>query len=182
MRSRSLETDTAALLARFSGGSTSASCSATCSDCHLAETTAEISALADVLIEEALREADTQLQHRLGTPQRLDAEGRVVDSRFAVLSLGKLGGNELNYSSTSICCTSTTAAWSRPAQRFPIANTSSGLAQQTTEVLSRYTREGPVFRIDLRLRPQGGEGEPAVPLPQAIHYYSQVAHGWSCRP
>jgi glutamate-ammonia-ligase adenylyltransferase len=65
----------------------------------LAETTAEISALADVLIEEALREADTQLQHRLGTPQRLDAEGRVVDSRFAVLSLGKLGGNELNYSS-----------------------------------------------------------------------------------
>ncbi len=62
MRSRSFETDTAALLARFKrreyirimlrdvlGIAT------------LAETTAEISALADVLIEEALREADTQL-------------------------------------------------------------------------------------------------------------------------
>ncbi len=73
MRSRSFETDTAALLARFKrreyirimlrdvlGIAT------------LAETTAEISALADVLIEEALREADSQLQHRFGTPQRLD--------------------------------------------------------------------------------------------------------------
>ena len=40
----------------------------------LAETTAEISALADVLIEEALREVASQLQHRFGTPQQLDAK------------------------------------------------------------------------------------------------------------
>ncbi len=35
-----------------------------------------------------------------------------------------------------------------------------------------------MFRIDLRLRPQGGEGEPAVPLPHAIQYYSRVAQDW----
>ena len=35
-----------------------------------------------------------------------------------------------------------------------------------------------MFRIDLRLRPQGNEGEPAVPLPHAVHYYSHVAHDW----
>ncbi len=179
MRSRSLETDTAALLARFKrreyirimlrdvlGIAT------------LAETTAEISALADVLIEEALREADTQLQHRLGTPQRLDAEGRVVDSRFAVLSLGKLGGNELNYSSDIDLLYLYDGGMEPPGAEISNREYFIRLAQQTTEVLSRYTREGPVFRIDLRLRPQGGEGEPAVPLPQAIHYYSQVAHGW----
>ena len=179
MRSRSLETDTAALLARFKrreyirimlrdvlGIAT------------LAETTAEISALADVLIEEALREADTQLQHRLGTPQRLDAEGRVVDSRFAVLSLGKLGGNELNYSSDIDLLYLYAGGMEPPGAEISNREYFIRLAQQTTEVLSRYTREGPVFRIDLRLRPQGGEGEPAVPLPQAIHYYSQVAHGW----
>jgi glutamate-ammonia-ligase adenylyltransferase len=175
----SFESDTAALLARFKrreyirivlrdvlGIAT------------LAETTAEISALADVLIEEALREADAQLQHRFGTPQRLDANGRVVGSRFAVLSLGKLGGNELNYSS-DIDLLYLYDGGPEPAT-MAISNREYyvRLAQQTTELLSRHTREGPVFRIDLRLRPQGGEGEPAVPLPHAIHYYSQVAHDW----
>jgi glutamate-ammonia-ligase adenylyltransferase len=52
------------------------------------------------------------------------------------------------------------------------------LAQQVTDVLSRVSHEGPVFRIDLRLRPQGGEGEPAVALAHALRYYSQVAHDW----
>ena len=38
----------------------------------LAETTEEISALSDALIEEALRRCNAQLQHRLGTPQWVD--------------------------------------------------------------------------------------------------------------
>ena len=179
MRSRSFEIDTAALLARFKrreyipimlrdvlGIAT------------LAETTAEISALADVLIEEALREADTQLQHRFGSPQRLDAEGRVVDSRFAVLSLGKLGGNELNYSSDIDLLYLYDGGLEPPGAEISNREYFIRLAQQTTELLSRHTREGPVFRIDLRLRPQGGEGEPAVPLLHAIHYYSHLAHDW----
>ena len=65
----------------------------------LAETTNEISALADVLIEEALREIDAAFRSRYGPPQHSDAEGRLTDVPVAVLSLGKLGGNELNYSS-----------------------------------------------------------------------------------
>src|SRR5947207_1997995 len=65
----------------------------------LAETTAEISALSDVLIQEALREAKSAMERRFGLPQRLDALGRAVNTPFAVLSLGKLGGSELNYSS-----------------------------------------------------------------------------------
>ena len=65
----------------------------------LAETTEEISALSDALIEEASLAVKSQQQHRHGTPQWVDAHGRLQDSRFAVVSLGKLGGNELNYSS-----------------------------------------------------------------------------------
>src|SRR5215475_42509 len=61
----------------------------------LAETTAEISVLSDVLVEEALREAESAMERRFGLPQHLDSEGRVVNTPFAVLSLGKLGGNEL---------------------------------------------------------------------------------------
>ena len=178
-RSRSFEADTAMLLARFKkreyvrimlrdvlGVAT------------LAETTAEISALADVLIEEALREVDSHLQHRFGTPQQLDADGHVVDSRFAVVSLGKLGGSELNYSSDiDLLFVHNGSVEAREAE---ISNREYfiRLAQQTTELLSRHTSEGPVFRIDLRLRPQGNEGEPAVPLLHAVHYYSHIAHDW----
>ncbi len=179
MRSRSFEVDTAALLARFKrreyvrimlrdllGIAT------------LAETTAEISALADVLIEEALREVDSHLQHRFGVPQRLDSQNRVVGSRFSVLSLGKLGGSELNYSSDIDLLFLYDGGEEPTTAEISNREYFIRLAQQLTELLSRHTREGPVFRIDLRLRPQGNEGEPAVPLAHAIHYYSQVAHDW----
>ena len=144
----------------------------------LAETTAEISALADVLIEAALREADSKLQRRHGTPQHLDALGRLVDTPFAVLALGKLGGNELNYSSdVDLMCV---YGDGEEPPRTAVSNREYfiRLAQHTTEILSRVTREGPVFRIDLRLRPQGGEGELAIRLSQALAYYSETAHDW----
>ena len=144
----------------------------------LAETTAEISALADVLIEEALREADSKLQRRYGTPQHLDAVGRLADTPFAILSLGKLGGNELNYSS-DVDLMYIYGDGEEPP-KAPVSNREYFIrvAQQTTEILSRVTREGPVFRIDLRLRPQGGEGELAIRLSQALTYYAETAHDW----
>ena len=144
----------------------------------LAETTAEISALADVLIEEALRECDTVLRARYGAPLSADREGRVAEAPFAVLSLGKLGGLELNYSSDVDLLF--LYGDGEPAEPGAISNREYfiRLAQDATELLSRMTREGAVFRIDLRLRPQGREGEPAVPLSQALLYYSERAHDW----
>ena len=196
-QSRSFDTDIAQLLARFKkreyirimlrdvlGIAT------------LAETTAEISALSDVLIEEARRHVDSLLRNRYGTPRHFDLEGRVADTPVAILSMGKLGGNELNYSSdvdllflygdgepdhpSEPTARSGTPSETRGDPPGQITNREYfiRLAQQVTEVLSRVTREGPVFRIDLRLRPQGAEGEPAVPLGQAIRYYAGVAHDW----
>ncbi|MBV9623285.1 MAG: hypothetical protein JOZ14_04825 [Acidobacteria bacterium] len=144
----------------------------------LAETTAEISALSDVLIEEALREADSEMERRFGLPQHLDSAGRAVSTPFAVFSLGKLGGNELNYSSDIDLLflfgdgpEPLTAAISN--HEYFVR-----LAQQVVEILSRPTEEGPVFRIDLRLRPQGNEGELAVNLSRALDYYAFTAHDW----
>ena len=144
----------------------------------LAETTEEISALADALIEEASLAVNAQLQHRHGTPQWVDAQGRLRDSRFAVLSLGKLGGNELNYSSDIDLMFLYDGGVEPPTQRISNREYFILLAQQTTELLSRHTREGQAFRIDLRLRPQGHEGELAVALPRAVEYYSEVAQDW----
>ncbi len=144
----------------------------------LAETTEEISALSDALIEEALLAVNAQLQHRHGVPQWVDAQGRLRDSRFAVISLGKLGGNELNYSSDIDLMFLYDGGIEPPSQRISNREYFIQLAQQTTELLSRRTREGQVFRIDLRLRPQGHEGELAVALPRAAQYYSEVAQDW----
>jgi len=179
MRSRSFETDTAALLARFKRREyVRIMLRDVLGTATLAETTSEISALSDVLIAEALQEVQAQFQHRYGSPRWVDPQGRVVDARFSVLSLGKLGGNELNYSSDIDLLYLYESDEEPPGAAISNREYFIRMAQQTTELLSRHTREGPVFRIDLRLRPQGGEGEPAVPLSQAVHYYSRSAQDW----
>jgi glutamate-ammonia-ligase adenylyltransferase len=147
----------------------------------LAETTAEISALSDVLIEAALREATSYLQHRYGTPLHADAGGRIVNTPCAVLSLGKLGGNELNYSSDVDLLFLYGNGQDAPGAEVSNKEYFIRLAQRVTEILSRPNPEGPVFRIDLRLRPQGSEGELAVTLSEALRYYAETAHDWECQ-
>ena len=136
----------------------------------LAETTAEISALADVLIESALEQA----QHRLAP--RFSSETNPSFVEFSVLALGKLGGNELNYSSDVdlIYIFGNGTASAQPCHREYFIR----LAQHLTEILSSMTREGAVFRIDMRLRPQGSQGELAVSLAHALQYYATGAHDW----
>jgi glutamate-ammonia-ligase adenylyltransferase len=178
-RARSLESDVSLILARFKRREyVRIMLRDVLKIAPLAETTAEISALADVLIAEALREADSHLQRRHGTPQHLDALGRLVDTPFAILALGKLGGNELNYSSDVDLLYIYGDGEEPPKTAVSNREYFIRLAQHTTEILSRVTRDGPVFRIDLRLRPQGGEGELAIRLSQALTYYSEGAHDW----
>ena len=178
-RSRSFERDVALLLARFKRREyVRIMLRDVLGLAPLAETTAEISSLADVLIQDALREAESTMERRFGLPERLDREGRVLNTPFAVLSLGKLGGNELNYSS-DIDLLYVYGDGEEPPSA-PISNREYfvRLAQEVTAMLSRPTHEGAVFRIDLRLRPQGNEGELAISLSTALQYYSETAHDW----
>src|SRR4051812_41503956 len=144
----------------------------------LAETTSEISALSDVLIQNALREAESAMEKRFGLPQHVDTQGRAVTTPFAVLSLGKLGGNELNYSSDIDLLFLYGDGQEPPTAQVSNREYFVRLAQQLTEALSRPTAEGAVFRIDLRLRPLGNEGELAISLSNALRYYSETAHDW----
>jgi glutamate-ammonia-ligase adenylyltransferase len=148
----------------------------------LVETTLELSVLADVLLEKALTRAQTELRARYGSPQTLDARGRLVPARFAVLSLGKLGGEELNYSSDVDLLflfdgdgeTSAREAENRLANSEYFIR----LAQRLLQIIAGVTRLGPVFRVDLRLRPGGGEGDVALSLAAAVGYYRQRAREW----
>lgn len=63
------------------------------------ETTAALSDLASVLIQAAYRIVENDLRRRYGTPMHRDRTGRRVETGFAVVAMGKLGGGELNFSS-----------------------------------------------------------------------------------
>ena len=159
----------------------------------LPEITGEISALSDVLIEQALLHCESELRGRyqgwpqlrsfapstpkpgaLGTPP----QGRVVPARFCVLSLGKLGGNELNYSSDVDLLYLYDDAEDAGALSITAREFFTRLAQEVTSVLSGFSADGPVFRVDLRLRPQGSSGEMVAGCAQALRYYQSVAHDW----
>jgi glutamate-ammonia-ligase adenylyltransferase len=143
---------------------------------QLAETSEEISALADVIIQAALEETEREMRARYG-PAGGDAPGKKQETPFAVLSLGKLGGNELNYSSDLdllyLHGGQETGSGSLSLREYFVRQ-----GQKLTELLSRSTPEGAIFRIDLRLRPEGGGGEPVVGLEQALQYYSRRADDW----
>jgi len=140
----------------------------------LAEITEEISALSEAIIEMALGESEARMRDRFRGPEYRDAQDPLREAPFAVLSLGKLGGNELNYSSDlDLLYLYSTTDDSGMLREYFIRH-----AQLLTDILSRSTPEGAVFRIDLRLRPQGSEGEPAIGLRHALHYYAHNAHDW----
>lgn len=144
----------------------------------LADTTAEISALSDVLIEQALLDAAGKLSRKYGPAHHLDESGRSVETPFTALSLGKLGGNELNYSSDVDLQYVYGEEQAPPGAAISNREYFVRLAQEMTQTLSRVTQEGPVFRIDMRLRPQGAEGELALSHRQMLAYYSESAQDW----
>src|SRR5581483_8045057 len=66
---------------------------------NVREIIGELSSVADVCLAAVCRICEQQLIERHGQPYHQDAEGRWHPTAFAVLGLGKLGGQELNYSS-----------------------------------------------------------------------------------
>jgi len=149
---------------------------------ELGETTLELSLLADVLLEKALERAQRELQARYGAPQTHDARGRPVAARFAVVSLGKLGGQELNYSSDVdllfLYAGEGETAAAGAAARIANSEYFIRLAQRLLQLIAGVTPQGAVFRVDLRLRPGGGEGDLAISLPTALDYYRRQAREW----
>src|SRR5574341_42904 len=63
------------------------------------ETTASLSDLATILIHAAYEIVDADLRRQYGVPMHRNRQGRWVETGFAVMGMGKLGGHELNYSS-----------------------------------------------------------------------------------
>ena len=149
------------------------------------DTTAALSDLASVTIQAAYEIVESELQRRHGRPMHRDRTGKWVPTGFAVIGMGKLGGAELNYSSdVDLIYVYTSEGETRPlkAQRqaAPIPNEEyfEYLARDLTRALTEHTQEGTVFRVDLRLRPEGTVGSLAGSLARYQQYYRTRGQGW----
>lgn len=147
----------------------------------LAETTLELSHLADALLQVALQACLQELERRYGIPQFATAEERLHRSRCVLLALGKLGGQELNYSSDiDLMFLYEADGQTSGGERGSIAN-AEFFARAVSSFLKVIAYPGPVgavFRTDLRLRPEGSLGDAAISLPAALHYYQRRARQW----
>ncbi len=141
----------------------------------LSDVTEELSRLADAILDLTYRRIRSDLVARYGTPRLEDG----AKCGFSVTSLGKLGGNELNYSSDiDLMFVYSGNGHTDGAQ--PITNKEffKKVANQYSELLSTYTAEGQCYRVDLRLRPDGRYGEVCISLDGARNYYQQRGRDW----
>ncbi len=141
----------------------------------LAQTTAEVSALADAILSWSYEKLRAEAEALYGKPRLED--GTVCGC--SILALGKLGGNELNYSSDIdlMYVYSGRGQTDRP-EALSNKEFFEKLAQRQTHFLGAYTAEGICYRVDLRLRPEGSLGEIAVTLEGAKEYYRARARDW----
>jgi len=146
----------------------------------LPEITGELTALADVIVEVAYKRIyqDLVLQYGQPRPEHPHDDAR-EEAHFAVIALGKMGAEELNYSSDIdlMFLYSANGQTSGPAS---ISNKEffKRASNQLTSLLSAYSAEGMCYRVDLRLRPDGSLGEVCISVDGAQSYYEKRARDW----
>jgi [glutamine synthetase] adenylyltransferase / [glutamine synthetase]-adenylyl-L-tyrosine phosphorylase len=148
----------------------------------LTEVMADLSALASAALDAAVVFGRRQLDVRYGAPW-LDTAGGRRPARFVVLGMGKLGGFELNFSSDI------DLIYFYETDRGATDGEGGGqpvsfheyfvrLSESITRIVSEVTEDGFVFRIDLRLRPEGSKGDLACSLRSAEIYYETSGMTW----
>lgn len=143
---------------------------------NLAETLAALSDLADALIDAALQNL-YQLHHQQwGIP--CDPEGK--SQQLVVFGLGKLGGQELNFSSDVDLIFAYPRNGETTGARRPLTNQEFfvRLGQRLIYVLNHITADGFVFRVDMRLRPFGDSGPLVMNFAATEEYYQAHARDW----
>ncbi len=139
----------------------------------------ELSFLADVIVEESLTLVRSQLRELYGEPE---------NDAFSVIAVGKLGSSELNFSSdvdllyvygkeegeTSGIMTAKGIIKNRITSREYYSK----VGETLNRFLSAGTENGFVYRVDLRLRPEGQRGSIALSLPAYEIYYESWGRVW----
>jgi glutamate-ammonia-ligase adenylyltransferase len=136
------------------------------------EVAAELSSLADGLIEQAVRLGQKLLSAGFGEPVARDRP-----PAFVVYGMGKLGGEELNFSS-DVDLVYLYSTDDGQAGSLTLHEYYARLSQMVTQAIGDNTEDGMVFRVDLRLRPEGRSGAICNSLAAAERYYETFGRTW----
>ncbi|MEW9854778.1 bifunctional [glutamate--ammonia ligase]-adenylyl-L-tyrosine phosphorylase/[glutamate--ammonia-ligase] adenylyltransferase [Novosphingobium sp. M1R2S20] len=107
--------------------------------------------------------------------------GRIPDSEFVILALGRFGGGVLTHASDLDVVYLFTGDFAAESDgRRPVGATLyyNRLGQRVTAALSAPTAEGALFEVDTRLRPSGTQGPPAASLDSFERYQRESAWTW----
>ena len=133
----------------------------------LEETTLDLSLLAEICLREVYQHWKTELGSLRGVPE----------TEFAILGLGKLGGRELNHSSDI----DVIFLYGEEGQVSPNLSCHEWfnlLGAKIIETFASSDPAGTLFRIDLRLRPEGTAGPLARSLESMENYYAGFGETW----
>ncbi|MEY2550811.1 MAG: [glutamine synthetase] adenylyltransferase / [glutamine synthetase]-adenylyl-L-tyrosine, partial [Verrucomicrobiota bacterium] len=133
----------------------------------LEETTLELSHLAEICLREVYTYWDCELRSRRGGP----------DTPFAILGLGKVGGRELNHSS-DIDVIFVYGEEGQVSPNLTYHEWFNQLGAKIIETFAAHDPAGSLFRIDLRLRPEGTAGPLARSIDSMENYYAGFGETW----
>ncbi|MBI5117380.1 bifunctional [glutamate--ammonia ligase]-adenylyl-L-tyrosine phosphorylase/[glutamate--ammonia-ligase] adenylyltransferase [Candidatus Poribacteria bacterium] len=154
-----------------------------CGETDVEEILRETTSLANMCVRTALDIAESEVRTRFGKPMIADKDG---EASVVIMALGKLGGEELNYSSDIDLIF--IYSHEGETQAIPASEEATGsvanheyfskLAEKCIELLSRVTEQGHLFRVDMRLRPMGSKGPLVSSLESHLSYYEIFGETW----
>jgi [glutamine synthetase] adenylyltransferase / [glutamine synthetase]-adenylyl-L-tyrosine phosphorylase len=138
--------------------------------------------IAEVIVEQAMRLAWTQMTAQFGTPHCRDADGgrRVV--RLCAVGYGKLGGLELGYASDLdlVFLHDSTSTGAETDAAKPVDNQVFFIrfAQRAIHLLTVHSAAGRLYEVDVRLRPSGKGGMLITRIGAFAEYQEKEAWTW----
>jgi len=138
------------------------------------QTGAELSALASACIDAAMTAARNDQEARDGVAT--DERGERIP--LVALGMGKLGGWELNLGSDVDLCFFYGTDAGRTEGGRSVHEHFSKIVRRATRALTEVTEDGFVFRVDLRLRPEGSRGPLVNSQASAERYYADFGRTW----
>jgi glutamate-ammonia-ligase adenylyltransferase len=107
--------------------------------------------------------------------------GAIEGGAFAVVALGKLGGREMTATSdldlVFIYTHSADATVSNGKKPLAPSAYFARASQRFIAALTASTAEGPLYEVDMRLRPSGNQGPVAVSFERFVQYHRE--HSWT---
>jgi glutamate-ammonia-ligase adenylyltransferase len=141
----------------------------------LTEVTEAMTLIAETAVAAALRILQESLAARYGTPRNAQGEAQ----HLIVIGMGKLGGRELNVSSDIdlifVYPEDGETDGGRAISNFEFF---ARLGKQLIAAIAEVTGDGQVFRVDMRLRPNGDSGPLACSFQMLENYFITQGREW----